>query len=152
MPDYIALIKEKEEQQGLLDARMQTDADLLLLRKYVLKDTQSKPVRDIINITLNKPALFAANVISALGATKQQTIVESDDKQLDTHKIEEFQEAAFASADAILRRRLGQAQLGPFATAAGLALRVGRHLRGGLGHSRSHSWGSRKSSGASPST
>ena len=117
MPDFLTLIKDKEQEQGELDKRMQGDGELVRLQKYILKDSQGKKVPDIINVTLNRPAIFAANVISALDGASQQTIVESDDKRMDTHEIEQFQEAAFASADALLRKQPGQILLNPFASA-----------------------------------
>ena len=115
MPDYPALVKEKKAEHSLLDARMRRDADLLYLQKYVLKDALGTAVPDIVNLTLNRPATFAAYIISALGRTNQQTIVESEDATIDAHKIEEFQDAAFAAADNLLQRLPGQASLGPFA-------------------------------------
>src|SRR3990167_5175029 len=108
MPDYLTLIKDKQAEQSELDARMQVDADLLYLSEYVMRDKDKKVVPDIINITLNKPAVFAANVISALGGASQQTIVEAEKGSIDTFAIEKFQEAALASADLRLRRLPGQ--------------------------------------------
>ena len=113
--DYSGLVKEKKAEQSLLDARMEADSNLLYLKKFTLKDAGGQAVPDIINVTLNKPATFGANIIASLGKTNQQTIVESDDHSLDTHTIEEFQDAAFAAADARLEKRPGQALLGPFA-------------------------------------
>ena len=117
MPDYLTLVKDKKQELSLLHARMQADSNLAYLQKYVLKDAQGARVPDIINVTLNRPAIFAANVISALGGASQQTIVESDNKQVDSNEIEQFQEAAFAAADALLMKMPGQAMLHPFADA-----------------------------------
>lgn len=115
--DYLAKIKEKDLEFTELDQRMQTDVDLLYLKKYVMTDKTGKhAVPDIINSTLNKPAVFAANVNSALGAVKQQVVVESDSKKIDTHEIEEFQDAAFGMANARLRK-LRYPLLNPFADA-----------------------------------
>ena len=115
MSDYLTLIKQKEEEMHDLDARMQQDADILYLKKYVMRDSQGQRVPDVINITLNRPAIFAASVISALSGASQQTIVESENESIDTSKIEEFQVAAFNAADARLRRQAGRATLNPFA-------------------------------------
>ena len=69
--DYLAKIKEKDLEFTELDNRMQTDADLLYLKKYVMMDKTGKhAIPDIVNSTLNKPAVFAANVVSALGSVK----------------------------------------------------------------------------------
>ena len=63
MPDYPKLIKEQDDELGELDARMQADADLLYLVKYVMEsppDIEGKrhAIPGIINATLNKPAIF----------------------------------------------------------------------------------------------
>ncbi len=116
MPDYLAIVKEKREEEAELDDRMRIDSDLLYLSRYVMRDNaeKPKPIPDIINATLNKPAVFGASVVSALGSTRQQVVVESDDKNFDTHEVEEFQDAAFASANARLRK-WRQPALNPFA-------------------------------------
>ncbi len=114
MPDYIRLIRDKEEEQFTLDARMQTDSDLLYLRKYVLMDTHAHKVPDLINVTLNKAAVFAANVLSSLGGTSEQTVVLAANESFDTHYIEEFQEAAYNMANARLQKA-GKPLLNPFA-------------------------------------
>jgi hypothetical protein len=111
--NYYERVLEREIEQADLFKRMITDKDLLYLKNYVLRDKESKAVPDIINLTLNKPAIFAANVISALGATSQQTVVTSAKGSLDTHYIEEFQEAALNAADNRLQRK-GQASLNSF--------------------------------------
>lgn len=104
--DYFKLIKEKDEEFNELDRRMQTDSDLLYLKKYVMMDKTGKhAVPDIINSTLNKPAVLAANVISALGAVQQQVIVESDSAKIDTHTIEEIINAVSAMANQRLRKQ-----------------------------------------------
>lgn len=112
--------------QSELDKRMQADADLLYLTPYVLKDSKGASVPDIINITLNKPAIFAANVISSIGNTRQQVMVESENKQVDTAYIESFLNAAIASADRRLWKR-GLPTLNPFADVQ-FCIR-GRHAR-----------------------
>lgn len=114
MIDYIRLIKEKEEEEASLYKRMQVDSDMLYLKKYVMRDTHAHKVPDIINVTLNKPAVFAANVLSSLGGTSQQTVVEAGKESFDGHYVEEFQDAAYNAANARLQRR-GFPLLNPFA-------------------------------------
>ncbi len=126
MPDYFKLVQEQKgnpdigqhpglrTNQSPLDKRMQEDVDLLYLAKYVLSDSDPKAVPDIVNITLNRPAVFFANVTSALGNARQQTIVEAEDKSVDTNFVEQFLNAAQASADRRLRKR-GLMLLNPFA-------------------------------------
>jgi hypothetical protein len=92
---------------------MQEDTNLLYLKDYEIRDKDNKAVPDIINVTLNKPAIFASQVISSLHGTSQQTVVESSNNKVDTHDIEEFQEAALNAADNRLQRR-GQPSLNSF--------------------------------------
>ena len=80
---------------------MEGDLDLLYLKKYVLtwKTVDGEaPVPDIINTTLNKPRVYFDNVVSGLQATSQQVVVESNDRTLDAHYIEDFQNAAMDAA------------------------------------------------------
>ncbi|KKK85084.1 hypothetical protein LCGC14_2776820, partial [marine sediment metagenome] len=99
MVDYAKLYKEQEAEEKGLTTRQDDDRDLLYLKKYELLDAANKKVKDIISVTLNKPAVFAANVISALNSTKQQVIVETEDHSIDTHEVEQFQEAGFNAAN-----------------------------------------------------
>ena len=115
MADYQVLVNEKQQEQAILDARMQADANLLYLKRYVLVDSKGAKVPDIINITLNRPAVFAANVISALGNASQQIVVESEDRAVDTAQVELFLNAAFDAADNILAQKPGRSLLNPFA-------------------------------------
>jgi len=113
--DYLQKIKDKKDEQSELEARWQADEDLLYLKKYIMRDAGGKnAVPDIVNVTLNRPAVFAANAISALGATSQQVVVESEDKKIDATYIEDFQKFAFNAADDRLRRQ-GKPSLNPFA-------------------------------------
>ncbi len=97
--DYLALINEKEQEEQQLYQRMQADANMLHLEKFTLKDPSGTPIPDIVNVTLNRPAILAANVISSLGKVIQQIIVESEDLSIDTHSIEHFQKTAFMAAN-----------------------------------------------------
>ncbi len=112
MTDFLKLMKDREDSG--LEARWKADEDLLYLKKYIMTDTKGDPIVDIVNVTLNRPAVFAANVISALGSTSEQRVVESDVKDLDTKYIEDFQKAGFDSANDRLRKR-GFPLLNPFA-------------------------------------
>ncbi len=116
MDDFPTRVKAKEDEEQALYERMQQDADLLYLKDYVLSDTKGHAVPDIVNVTLNKPAVFAANVMAALGSVKQQVIVESDNKSIDTSAVEAFQTAAFGASNYRLMRR-GLPLLNPFADA-----------------------------------
>lgn len=111
--DYLKACKDKRAEFNELSARMDGDKSLLYLTKYQMKDKNKRPIPNIINVTLNDPAVFAWNVIASLGSAVEQIVVESEDKKLDTHYIEEFQRAAFASADERLRKQ-GKPELDPF--------------------------------------
>ena len=136
--DYLKLVKEKKEEQDELEARWKDDEELLYLKKYVMTDANNKAISDIVNVTLNRPAVFAANTISALGSTSEQRVVKSNVKGFDTHEVEEFLDAGFASANDILGRQ-GKSLLNPFAdvqfairgrTARRVLFRKGKGLEG----------------------
>jgi len=121
MPNYFELVKEWELEHSELDKRYQTDADLLYLGQYIMRsppdiDGVRHAIPGIVNATLNSPAVYGRQVVAALGAVKQQVIVESDDEGFDTHEVEEFQDAAFDGANARLRRKR-LPLLNPFADA-----------------------------------
>ena len=111
MPDYKTLIEEKLREQASLDARMQVDADLARHKAYVMTDLDKETLPNVINVTMNRPGVFAANVLSALGGASQQAVVESENRGVDTKKIEAFQTAAFAAANAMLRKQPGRDSL-----------------------------------------
>jgi len=114
MPDYPKLIKDRERELLGLYGRMDDDRKLLYLANYVMKDAKGKDVRDVVNVTLNKPSVFASNVISALNSTRQQVVVESDSSKVETADIEEFIQAAFDTAN-YARVNAGEAHLNFFA-------------------------------------
>ena len=111
--DFNKRVKNQEDINTALYSRMLIDERLVYLWEYVMQDADHQDVPNIINVTLNRPAVFAANIISALGTTSEQRVVESDDKNIDTAEIEEFQKAAFAQANDRLRRQ-GRPGINPF--------------------------------------
>ena len=113
--DYNELTKKKEEEEGDLIKRMDEDKDLLYLKKYIMRDATQKgnAIPDIVNVTLNRPALFAANVESALGKTTEQIVVESEVRDFDTAYIEDFVRVGFAAANERLIKQ-AKPQLNPF--------------------------------------
>ncbi len=102
---FLDIVKEKESELWDLTRRMDGDRDLLYLKDYVMRDKDKKIVPDIINITLPDIAIFAAEILSRLGEATERISVTSENKSLDTATIEEFQRAAFDSADDRLRRQ-----------------------------------------------
>lgn len=124
---YLEKVREKDIEFTELDSRMKLDTDLLYLKKFVMMDKDGKhPIPDVINATLNKPAILAANVIAALGAVKQQLIVESDNAKIDTTTIEEIIQGCMDMAN-IRNRKLRYPNLNQAAD-VGLCIR-GRHAR-----------------------
>ena len=114
MPNYKQLHEDKKSERSELIERYKTDSDLLYLDKYIMKDAKElHAIPDIVNVTLNRPAVFFHNVVSALGKTVEQVVVESEDKNLDTHYVEDFRSAGFRSANDKLTRR-GRYELNPW--------------------------------------
>jgi len=111
--NYLERVAEREKELDLLRIRQDADRELLYLAKYVMRDKDKKIIPDIINATLNRPAVFATNVIAAMGKATQQVVVESKDVSFDTHYIEMFRKAVFWSANNQLRK-MGKWPLGPF--------------------------------------
>ncbi|KKL82718.1 hypothetical protein LCGC14_1981910, partial [marine sediment metagenome] len=105
MTNFKDLVTEKEAEFWDLTRRMDVDKDLLYLKEYIMRDKDKKIVPDIINITLPDIAIFAAEIMSRLGEATERVIVTSEDKGFDTAEVEEFQKAAFASADDRRRRQ-----------------------------------------------
>lgn len=102
--DYKKLTDDEDSRLGELITRWKTDSDMYYLKPFVMMGPDGKnKVPDVINVTLSIPGRFANDVISMLGTAREQSIVESDDKNLDTTEIEAFRKAAFASANAQLR-------------------------------------------------
>ena len=99
MPDYLKLFNEKEKLDVELRQRYINDVHLRDLLRYVMTDALMKPLSGIINVTLNKPAVFYANVFSALNGAHEKIEVKSEDKEFDTHYVEDFRKAGFASAN-----------------------------------------------------
>jgi len=121
LANFFELVKEQELEMSELDKRYQIDVDLLHLTRYVMRgppdvDGVAHAIPGIVNATLNKPAIFGANVVSALGSVKEQVVVESQDEGFDTHSIEEFLEFARDGADDLLRKKR-LPLLNPFADA-----------------------------------
>ncbi|GAG38201.1 unnamed protein product, partial [marine sediment metagenome] len=97
--DYKQKVKDKQGEQSDLLKRWIADEELLYLDKYIMKDSKDNVVPDIVNVTLNRPAVFAANMVAALGTTSEQRVVESEAKDFDTAYVEDFQERGFGSAN-----------------------------------------------------
>jgi hypothetical protein len=113
MADYLQQVKAKEEQESDLRSRMDTDRDLVRLSAYTMKDIKGRPVPDVVNVTLNKPAVFDANVESALNKAIEQVNIISEDPKCKTDLIADCVRAGFAAANARARQQ-GRWPLNPY--------------------------------------
>lgn len=96
------MVQEKEKDLSRLYARMDADRSMVYLDPYIMKDKTGREVTGIIKVTLNKPAVFAANVIAALTAAVEQIEVQSESRSFDTVTVEEFQRAVWKQANGLL--------------------------------------------------
>jgi len=113
MTDYLQQVKDKEEQESELRKRMDNDRDLARLSAYSMKDIKGRNVPDVVNVTLNKPSVFASNVEAALNKAIEQVSVISEDPKCKTEVIADCVRAGFASANARARRQ-GKWPLNPY--------------------------------------
>ncbi len=112
----IQTVIDKSNEMSPLWMRMDLDKRLYYLDKYVMKDTKGAVVSDIINVTLNLPATFAAHVQSSLMGAEEQVKVMGEMLAEDVPlKIERLIRAMLDAANALLLAR-GEPALGPFIT------------------------------------
>lgn len=91
MPITYKQIIDIEARFGELNNRMDEDKDRYYLKSYQLKDANGKPLKRVINVTLNDPATFAHYVIGALMSAQEQISVTSVEmKDPETSYIERF--------------------------------------------------------------
>jgi len=84
-------LTEMEARFGELNTRMDEDKDRYFLKAYQLTDANKKPLKRVINVTLNDPATFAHYVIGALMSAQEQISVTSTElKDEATNYIETF--------------------------------------------------------------
>jgi len=103
MEDYLKMVKDREGELSDLYARMDSDRELGQLKKYVMKNVKGEAVPDVVNVTLNKPAVFAANVEAALNSAVEQVSVQTEDSNVDKDHVADCVRAGFSSANARLR-------------------------------------------------
>lgn len=105
--DTWKLITDKMKEFKNLHDRMDKSKALVYLDKYQLKNFRNQKLDNVINVTGNKPAVFANSIISDLVQSEWQTVVEGDVSKSDQHRIEEFIEANLEQADEYLLERYG---------------------------------------------
>ena len=114
MPTYLDRVKTERQRNNDLYVRMDADKNLLYLSRFVMTGRDGvSPVPNIRNSTMNDTAVFFANVVSNLGASVEQRVVESDDDKFDTKYVEDVLAAGFDAA-ALKRSFRGEWQLNPF--------------------------------------
>ena len=111
--DYLQQVKDKEDEEQALRERMDTDRDLVRLKSYVMQNIKGKDVPDVVNVTLNKPAVFAANVESALNKAVEQVNVISEDPKCKIDTIADCVRAGLQAANTRARLQ-GRWPLNPF--------------------------------------
>jgi hypothetical protein len=99
--------KEAQKDRSSLYSRMDEDATALQDPSYTLTDKDGKTLRNAISMCTNELQLFAAYVEASLDRAKESLVIESNDKSVDTGKLEEVG-AAIWSQIAQKRRQQGK--------------------------------------------
>lgn len=111
--DYLKAHKEKKEEMGELYQRMKDDNDLITNVDYIMRDANKKKIDNVINITMNRPAVFASFVEASLNRADEKLYVESDDESIDTTLIEDAIKGIFSQAN-LKRRKKGLFNIEPY--------------------------------------
>lgn len=93
MADAFSWIKEAAEDFNPLFLRMDRDRDLYNMVEYHLKDLEEpfKPAKDVVNITLNDPKVFADRASAFMNEAGMQVVIEGRHLQdRDSTLIENF--------------------------------------------------------------
>jgi len=90
--DTFSLIKEAVEEFKPLHDRMDKDRDLYNMIEYKLKDVETgKPAKDVVNMTMNDPKVFADRSQAFMNEATMQTVVEGKNlSDRDSTLIENF--------------------------------------------------------------
>ncbi len=101
------LHKDRKKELSNLYSRMDSDATALQDPTYTLTDKDGKAIRNVLSMCANKLQLFDAYVEASLGRAKESLVVDSNDKSVDTGKIEEIANAMWEQI-AQKRRKQGK--------------------------------------------
>lgn len=110
------LITDKIAEMKPVFDRMDEDEKLYLLDPYTMKKlgNESEKEKDVANVTLNDPLLYATKAIAIIGSYERQPVIEGQDlSDKKTTKIEQFQNDIFYLIDEWLVKR-GKGSLGAF--------------------------------------
>lgn len=105
MATPLDLHKEKKKELSSLYTRQDADATALQDPSYTLTDKDGKTVRNVLSMCANKLQLFDAYVEASLGRAKENLVVESNNKSVDTGKIEEVANAMWAQINQKRRKQ-----------------------------------------------
>ncbi len=105
MVDYYELQKNKKQEMSTLFKRMTDDNELITNVNYVMKDAQDKAIKNVINVTGNRPMVFASFVEAALNRADEKLYVESDDEKIDTSEIENAIKRIFSQTNSQRRKK-----------------------------------------------
>ncbi|MBA7466126.1 hypothetical protein ES707_01301 [subsurface metagenome] len=101
------LVQSKLKEMKPLFARMDEDEGLYLLKPFKMKKLgSSDDEKDVSNVTLNDPLLYAKKAIAITGSYQRQTVIEGKDlTDKQTTKIEEFLDDVFYMVNELLPNR-----------------------------------------------
>ena len=101
------LVQSKLKEMKPLFDRMDEDEGLYLLEPYRMKKLDgSGDEKDVSNVTLNDPLLYAKKAIAITGSYQRQTVIEGKDlTDKQTTKIEEFLDDVFYMVNELLPNR-----------------------------------------------
>jgi len=101
------LVQDKLKELKPLFGRMDEDEGLYLLKPFKMRNLDgSADEKDVSNVTLNDPLLFANKAIAITGSYQKQTVIEGKDlTDKQTTKIEKFLEDIFYMVNEYLPKR-----------------------------------------------
>ncbi len=100
--DYKKLADETELAWEPLFTRLQSDDEKINLGAYTLLDPSNKTIPHSLSVTLNDIAVFVNKVETFLGDAQEQVMITTEDKNLDTSKVETVINAFFRGANDLL--------------------------------------------------
>jgi len=101
------LVQAKIEEMKPLTDRLNEDEKLYLLEPYEMtKLGSNEKEKDVSNVTLNDPLLYAKKSIAIVGSYERQTVIEGKDlTDKQTTKLEQFLDDIFYMANEFLAKR-----------------------------------------------
>jgi hypothetical protein len=110
-PDVIEWDEKRRNDLAPLFERMDKSRDLLYMKDYKLPGFDGKPLKNVVNVTLNTPAVFANTMIADLLGALFQIQVEGELSRTTVKVLESFLEDAQAQGDEQLLESRGLVSL-----------------------------------------